>query len=478
VPPPKRSEGLPPTPGEGVGGDLPILHVDMDAFFVAVEVQAEPSLAGLPVIVGGAGPRGVVASCSYEARAYGVRSAMPSARARQLCPQAVFLPGHYDAYAEASRRLHEVLGSFTPKVEGIALDEAFLDVSGGRRLFGPGPAIGWQVRREVRSQLGLVCSVGVGRSKLIAKLASKAAKPRPTPAGIVPGQGVVAVPVEEELAFLHPLPVRALWGVGPASATRLARMGVQTVGDLAAVPPATLVAIFGKAVGRQLHDLAWARDSRTVEPNREVKSIGHEETYPEDLADRTELERQLVRMADAVAARLRRADRAGRTVTIKVRFGNFSTITRSHTEAYPLAAGPAIAGAALRLLEAVATGAGVRLLGVSVSGLTPAGGEGPGRQLSLEGLGLDDGLGSGWGAASAAVDEVRARFGEDAVGPATLARGRKLEVKKMGDAQWGPAGRDEELAGPDPSGPPGPPGGPSGVPAPPDGCRPGDLPHA
>ncbi len=419
--------------------DLSILHVDMDAFFVAVEVQADPSLAGLPVIVGGSGPRGVVASCSYEARFYGVRSAMPSARARQLCPQAIFLPGRYEAYAEASRRLHEVLGSFTPLVEGIALDEAFLDVSGGRRLFGPGPVIAWQVRREVRNRLGLDCSVGVARSKLIAKLASKAAKPRPTPTGTVPGPGVVVVPAEEELAFLHPLPVRALWGVGPASASRLARMGVQTVGDLAAVPPAALVAVFGKAAGRQLHELSWARDPRAVEPDREVKSIGHEETYPEDLVDRSEIERQAVRMADAVASRLRRAGREGRTVTIKVRFADFSTITRSHTGAHPVADGPPIARAAVRLLQGVDVRTGVRLLGVAVSGLTSAGGQRSGHQLSFEGLGGDDGPPGDWGAASAAVDRVRELFGEDAVGPATLARGRRLEVKRAGDTQWGPA---------------------------------------
>ncbi|HEX2063097.1 MAG TPA: DNA polymerase IV, partial [Acidimicrobiales bacterium] len=206
--------------GDDAGGRQ-VLHVDMDAFYASVEVLHDPSLAGRPVIVGGSGDRGVVASCSYEARAYGIHSAMPSARARRLCPPAVFVDGNFSLYAEYSRRLHEVFLSFTPLVEGVALDEAFLDVSGARRLFGPGAEVAHRVRHAVARELSLPCSVGVGSSKLIAKLASKAAKPRASLQGPRPGRGVVVVAAGEELDFLHPLPVSSLWGVGPATLERL-----------------------------------------------------------------------------------------------------------------------------------------------------------------------------------------------------------------------------------------------------------------
>ncbi len=417
-----------------------ILHVDMDAFFVAVEALADPRLLGRPVIVGGMGDRGVVASCSYEARAYGIHSAMPSARARRLCPGAIWVAGNHDAYAEVSLALHEVLGSFTPLVEGIALDEAFLDVSGAGRLLGPAPQIAADIRAAVRDRLRLECSVGVARCKLLAKLASKAAKPRASVSGVKPGPGVVVVGVEEELAFLHPLPVGALWGVGPATAARLARIGVARVGQLALVPVESLVSMLGPALGRQLHDLAWARDPRPVQPNREFKSVGHEETYAEDRSEVDFLHGQVVRMADAVAARLRVGGRSARTVTLKVRFGDFSTITRSRSEPAPLSDGPRIARVALALLAGVDTSPGVRLLGVSVSGLvgwTPGveGAGGRGAQLTLDLAGA--------GALGAAVGAVRERFGPSAVGPAALVRaGRGLDIKRVGDAQWGPSRPD------------------------------------
>ncbi|MDP9389105.1 MAG: DNA polymerase IV, partial [Actinomycetota bacterium] len=206
----------------------------MDAFYAAVEVRRDPTLAGRPVIVGGTGERGVVASCSYEARAYGVASAMPTAQARRLCPHAVFVHGEMARYVEYSRRIHEVFASFTPLVEGIALDEAFLDVAGARRLFGPAPEVARAVRARIADELGLGCSVGVAATKLVAKLASERAKPRATPRGPRPGTGVVVVRPGDEVAFLHPLPVSALWGVGPATEERLRRRGVATVGDLAA----------------------------------------------------------------------------------------------------------------------------------------------------------------------------------------------------------------------------------------------------
>ena len=415
-----------------------ILHVDMDAFFVAVEVLDNPSLAGKPVIVGGSGERGVVASCSYEARAYGIHSAMPSVRARRLCPHAIFLHGNYDRYSEYSRRIHDVFRSFTPLVEGIALDEAFLDVGGARRLFGPAPVIAHAIRDQLERDLGLSASVGVAPNKLLAKLASEAAKPHASLQGTQAGAGVFVVEPGAELAFLHPLPVRALWGVGPATAKRLLRFGVVTIGDLAKVPVDTLVGALGPALGRHLHELSWARDSRPVVPVGKPKSIGHEETYARDIDDAEELHREVIRMSDAVASRLRKAGMTGRTVTLKVRYHDFSTITRSHTAGGPIDTAPAIARTAAGLLDAVDVTPGVRLLGVSVTNLA----EGEGAQLSFDELGDAEGLESdGWDAASRAIDEVRQRFGERALGPAILADGDGVRVKRRGEQQWGPGGR-------------------------------------
>ncbi|MDQ3680759.1 MAG: DNA polymerase IV [Actinomycetota bacterium] len=431
-----RFQDRPEIPGPGGDPSAPhtpeptILHVDMNAFYASVEVIEDPSLAGRPLIVGGSGDRGVVASCSYEARAYGIHSAMPSAQARRLCPQAVFVHGDHGRYAEYSRRIHDVFASFTPMVEGVALDEAYLDVAGGRRLFGSGARIAGAVRRRVRDEVGLDSSVGVGASKLVAKLASKAAKPRPLLKGTDPGPGIVVVEAGSELAFLHPLSVSALPGVGPRTEARLARFGVSTVGDLAALPLETLTGSLGLAAGRQLHDLAWARDRRRVEPDRAAKSVGHEETYARDLVEAADLRREVVRLADGVAARLRASRLAGRTVNVKVRFHDHATITRSHTAFEPLDTGPELARVATSLLDRVDASSGVRLLGLSVSGL----GRGTDRQLSL-----DAAAGGGWAEASRAVDEVRSRFGDAAVGPATLLEEAGLRVRRQGDQQWGPS---------------------------------------
>ncbi|MGH9190288.1 MAG: Y-family DNA polymerase, partial [Acidimicrobiales bacterium] len=239
-----------------------ILHLDIDAFYAAVEVLADASLAGRPVIVGGTGARGVVASCSYEARAAGVRSAMPVARARRLCPEAVLLAPRFDAYRDFSRQMHAILTSYTPLVEPIAFDEAFLDVTGAARLWGSGPDIAVALRRRVADELGLSASVGVATNKLLAKLASEAAKPSPSPGGAVAGRGrgIHVVPPGQELEFLHSLRVSALWGVGPATRARLDRLGVSTVGDLSAVPVEVLVSVLGPAAGQALHELSWARD--------------------------------------------------------------------------------------------------------------------------------------------------------------------------------------------------------------------------
>jgi DNA polymerase IV len=412
-----------------------ILHVDMDSFFASVEVLIDPSLAGKPVIVGGAGDRGVVASCNYEARRYGIHSAMPSVRARRLCPHAVFVHGRYDLYSEYSSRIHQVFASFTPLVEGISLDEAFLDVTGSIRLFGAAPDIAWAIKQRIRDELELDCAVGVAASKFIAKLASKAAKPRASLEGIEPGAGVVVIEDGHEIEFLHPLPVSALWGVGEATEARLRRFGVQTVGDLAQVPVETLERTLGKA-GRHLHELSWARDPRPVEPDQATKSISHEETYAHDHHDHETLRPEAVRMADSVAGRLRHHQLAGRTVSIKVRFHDFATITRSHTLSTPTDVGPVIARVAVELLDQVDVGSGVRLFGVAVSNLI----EGGARQLSLDDVGDE----AAWGDASSAIDLIRERFGDKAVGPAALVGEQGLRVKRQGQQQWGPNQPDKQ----------------------------------
>ena len=434
-----------------------ILHVDMDSFFASVEVLDDPSLAGKPVIVGGSGRRGVVAACTYEARMFGVHSAMPSSVARRLCPDAVFLDGRFHRYVEESRRLHAIFATFTPLVEGISLDEAFLDVSGAVHLFGDGVAIGHAIRSRVADEMHLPCSVGVGRSKLMAKLASKAAKPRASRSGIEPGPGVVEVAAADELGFLHPMPVRALWGIGPVTEKRLLALGVTTVGELAAVAPDALERYLGVAAGRHLSELSRGIDDRPVEPEQEAKSVGHEETFATDLWDREDLHRRLHRMVDASATALRQAGRAARTVTVKLRFGDFTQITRSHTLDGPVAATPAIAAVADALLEGVDLAKGVRLLGVSLSGLAEPGAgtqlrldfdspEASDDELPAEGSttrGSDaartaERLEQTWGSMTEAVDAIRARYGGEAVGPASLVTPEGLRPKRRGEAQWGP----------------------------------------
>ncbi len=431
------------------GGDRPatrtILHVDMDAFFASVEQLRRPELRGRPVIVGGRGRRGVVAAASYEARVHGVHSAMPSLRAERLCPDAVFVPGDHARYAEVSGRIMEVFRSFTPLVEPLSLDEAFLDVTGSARLHGDGPTIAAAVRARVLETEGLTCSVGVAPNKFLAKLATEQAKPTASPTGPVPGVGVAVVRPGEERAFLRPLPVEALWGVGPRTLERLHGLGVRTVGQLERFPLDRLVAALGDAHGRHLHALAHARDDRAVEPDQQVRSISHEETFAIDHHDHRALRPELVRMGDAVAGRARRAGVRGRTVTVKVRFGDFRTITRSVTLPAPVDTGPAVVRAAADLLAAVDVGVGVRLLGVGLANLVD--GTAP-EQLSLEVVGA---AGSGpaaspapaadgvaWRAVTGVVDEIRARFGAEAVLPGSLADGGSLRAKRTGDRQWGP----------------------------------------
>ncbi len=415
---------------------LGVLHLDMDAFFVSVELLRRPELVGLPVVVGGEGPRGVVAAASYEARSYGVRSAMPSTRARDLCPGAVFLRGDHALYAEYSARIHEILGRITPLIEPIALDEAFLDVSHARRLHGSGREIAIDLRRMIHEETGLTCSVGVATKKLIAKLASEAAKPRVGRSGPRPGRGVVVVTPGRELEFLHRHPVRDLWGVGPRTHGKLAELGVRTVGDLSRVPEERLISLLGRAHGTHLASLARGEDPRPVEPERRVKSVGHEETFRVDVFEAEQLHSELVRMADAVATRLRRAGLSGCTVQIKVRYGDFRTISRARTVAEPLDTGPGLVAAASPLLEGVERNRGIRLLGLSVSGFDRA----HQGTLGLE----DEELAEQrrvWRETAGALDEIRARFGAGAIVP-----GASLGRRGPGHDRWGP-GSEPDRAG-------------------------------
>lgn len=407
-----------------------ILHVDMDAFFVSVELLDRPDLRGTPVVVGGVGDRGVVAAASYEARAYGVHSAMSSAMARRLCPHAVFLPGRHRRYAEVSSVVMAIFRDITPLVEPLSLDEAFLDVAGAGRRLGSAPEIAGLLRSRVHDETGLTCSVGVAGTKFVAKLASEAAKPKASTSGPVFGTGVHVVEPEETLRFLRPLPVQALWGVGPATLAKLSRMGVLQVGDLADLPVENLVAALGRNQGRHLHALANGHDERVVDSDRRLKSIGQEETFARDHRSRATLDPELVAFCDSVASRLRAAGVVGRTVHLKVKFGDFHTITRSQTVDIPIDDAPALLRSARSLLEQVDPAPGVRLLGVSVSGLTDRGS----RQLTLDEA-LD---GPGWEQASRTMDEIRDRFGAGSIGPATVSVPGGVRPKERGAQQWGP----------------------------------------
>ncbi|GAA1792403.1 DNA polymerase IV [Planosporangium flavigriseum] len=407
-----RSQALPRDGGTGEFGPdaddtgCPMLHVDMDAFFASVEIRRRPELRGKPVIVGGAGPRGVVSSASYEARAYGVRSAMPGARARRLCPHAVFLPVDGPAIAAASRAVMAIFRDMTPLVEPVSVDEAFLDVSGAGRLLGRPAEIAAAIRRRVLDEQGLTCSVGVAPTKFVAKLASTRAKP----------DGLAVVPVDRVLDFLHPLPVEALWGVGERSAEVLRRLGLVRVGDLAQAPPGMLRSALGEAAAQHLHELSWGRDPRSVVPEHVEKSIGAETTFDVDVSDQDVLRRALLALAGKTAGRLRRAGQIGRTVAIKVRLADFRTFSRSRTLPVATDVTREIFETAWALFQALGTGERIRLVGVRVEGLSPV--DAAPRQLTL---GEKD---SGWREAERAADAAAARFGAGVVRPASLLGGR------------------------------------------------------
>ena len=412
-----------------------VIHVDMDAFFVSVELLDHPELVGRPVLVGGSGPRGVVAAASYEARSYGVFSAMSSSTARRLCPHAVFIDGRHGRYAEVSAEVMSIFGRCTPLVEPLSLDEAFLDVTGSERAFGSAREIAARIRSEVLGELGLTCSVGVAPNKFLAKLATGTAKPTATPTGPAFGLGIAVVPPGGELDFLWPLPVSSVWGVGPRTLERLVRLGVSTIGDLAAIPLAALTASVGNASGRHLHELSWGRDDRPVVAGAAPKSVSHEETFAHDRHDTDELRTELARMADAVSARLRAANLAGRTVSIKVRFASFETISRSITGADPMDDATELLAAATGLLDSIDVSHGVRLIGLAAGNLV----DGSIRQLRLLAPDAPDG-----GApvdrtrVNSTIDEIRDRFGAGSIGSARLVDGSGLRRFTHGQQQWGP----------------------------------------
>jgi DNA polymerase IV len=390
--------------------DATILHVDLDAFFAAVEQLDDPSLRGKPVVVGGLGNRGVVSTASYEARAFGVRSAMPMARARKSCPQATFLSPRMARYVDKSHEVMAVLASVSPLVEQLSIDEAFVDVAGARRMLGGPAEIAATIRRRVLDEAGLCLSVGVASTKFLAKLSSDLAKP----------DGVLVIEAGTERAFLAPLPVSRLWGVGPATMTKLERMGLRTIGDVAALDDQALVRSLGQSLGRHLHALARNDDPRSVVPERDAKSIGAEETFGQDLHSVTQCERELVRLADRACARLRSAQLVARTVNVKIRFGDFETRTRARTLTEATNVSTVVLDVARALLTEFDFGRGVRLLGVSLSQLGGAAEVQTTFDLTGEEQSEERDRTERRAAVERAVDEVRDRFGSRAVGPATL----------------------------------------------------------
>jgi DNA polymerase-4 len=383
-----------------------ILHVDLDAFFAAVEQRDRPELRGKPVIVGGGGPtdRGVVSAASYEARAFGVHSAMPLRTAAALCPGGVFVPVDGAKYQAVSRQVMAILRRFTPQVEPVSIDEAFLDVTGSQALFGDGESIGRQIRAAIREEVGLTASVGVATTKLVAKVASDLRKP----------DALVVVPPGQEAAFLAPLPITRLWGVGARTAESLREFGVTTIGELAALERTVLERRFGK-VGAALTARARGVDPDPVSDRAPAKSIGHEHTFDVDTSDREVIERTLLAMAEGVAGRLRASGVKAATVTVKIRDSSFRTITRQRTLAEPTDLTEPIWRAALELARPEVRAIRVRLLGVTASNL------GERTQLQLfsgEGQGGRDG-GRGRRLIEA-EDAIRRRFGERAVTRARL----------------------------------------------------------
>jgi DNA polymerase-4 len=395
-----------------VRDDATILHADADSFFASVEQRDDPSLRGRPVIVGG----GVVLAASYEAKAYGIRTAMGGGRARQLCPHAVVVRPRMSAYAEASRALYALFEDTTPAVEGLSIDEAFLDVRGMERLAGTPWEIAVRLRRAAHERLGLPLSVGIARTKHLAKIASAVAKP----------DGLLLVAPGDELAFLHPLPVERIWGIGPATAARLHRIGVATAGELARVPEAELETVVGKAAARQLHALANNHDPRPVRPRRRRRSIGSQHAFGLRRASPAEIESDLLAIVDRVTRRLRKARRVGRTVVLRLRFGDFTRATRSCTLRHPTAQTNPILAAARSLLvtaQPLIERDGLTLIGITIANLE--------NDLPLQ-LCLPFDI-DNVELLDAALDEIRTRYGPTAITRGILLGHRHQEVPLLPD---------------------------------------------
>jgi DNA polymerase IV len=396
-------------PGQPAADDTGchILHVDMDAFYASVEIRDRPELAGRPVIVGGTSGRSVVLSATYAARAFGVRSAMPMARAVRQCPQAVVIPPRHGLYSAVSREVMAVFRAVTPEVEPLASDEAFLDVSGALRRLGQPAEIGQMIRAQIREQQGITCSVGIATTKFIAKLASVHCKP----------DGLLVIPADGVLDFLHPLPVAALWGVGERTAQSLARLGLRTVADIAHTPIGSLERELGRAAAAHLSALAAGRDERRVVPGAQEKSIGAEETFPSDVSDPEVIRRELLRLSGRTARGLRAAGCSARTVVVKLRLASFKTITRSRTLPEPTDVAQQIYAVACALYAAAGLDARarLRLVGVRATGLIPA--SGAAAQLAFGERPVS------WREAERAVDQIARRFGTDTVRPAILVEG-------------------------------------------------------
>jgi DNA polymerase-4 len=414
----RRQFAVPERQGELLPDDegCSILHVDMDAFYASASLLSRPELKGTPVIIAGAGNRGVVLSATYEARAFGVTAAMPTARALRLCPQATIVAPDYARYERISRAVMAVFASVTPIVEPLSLDEAFLDVSGARRRLGTPSQIAQQIRDTIADEQGITCSAGVASTKFIAKLASGLAKP----------DGLLVVPQAEVVGFLHQLPVGALWGVGERTEEALRRLGLHTVADIAHTPLETLRRALGDNAGPALHALAWGQDTRSVVPTHRERSIGADETFSFDVDDPAYIHRQLLKLSDRTAARMRAAGLVGRTISIKVRFSDFTTITRSRTLRDPTDVSRDIYAIARALFDGLGLQrARLRLVGVRMEGLMDS------EFAPIQGL--LDAPEHGWRDADRAVDRASARFGAGAVRPGSLVEDPQSATTPMRD---------------------------------------------
>ena len=376
-----------------------ILHVDMDAFYASVEVLDDPSLRGKPIIVGGTEGRGVVSAASYEARRYGVRSAMSMGQALRLCPMATVVSPHFDRYIALSAQVMSIFSDVTPLVEPLSIDEAFLDVRGARRLWGSPGVIARALRQRVKDETGLTCSIGAAATKHVAKMASTISKP----------DGLLIVAERDTAAFLAPRPVRALWGVGPKASEALESRGIRTVGDVLGTPRAVLDRALGAAMGERIWSLARGIDAREVDTTRVEKSIGHEETFSDDISSTGVLHVELRRLADRVGSRLRGHGVEAATIAIKVRFSDFTTLSRSRTLAEPSAVGQRIGEAAIELFDAIERPLPVRLIGVRAEKL----------RAPTSGFALwdDD---EEWRRVEGALDDATARFGKGVITRAAL----------------------------------------------------------